>query len=134
MAWDYPGQEEREMSRGSTSLAIRLTISALVLAGLASACEPDEPQSAKVNNGTPPCERADALSAKVGCAPLKDCAIDAACTEVVNTFVDCVERDLTQCKCDGDARLLDCEGAFQPEDGPARCVNEATAMHACTDP
>src|SRR6187397_3439560 len=81
------------MSRGSTTIAIRLASSALMLAGIASACAPDDPKSAP-HNGTPPCERANELAAKVGCAPLKDCAIDAACTDVVNTFIDCAERDL----------------------------------------
>lgn len=121
------------MSKGTTTISIRVAIFALMLAGLAGACGSDDSNSATLSGSTP-CERAASLATAKGCAALTGCAIDAACTTVVNTWLDCIARDLAQCICEAGDRSLNCEGSYKPDEGPALCVNEATAALACTDP
>jgi hypothetical protein len=120
------------MRRGYTTLSIRLASFAVIFAGLAGACGGDDSKSATLSGNTP-CERVASLVAQKGCGPT-DCALDPACASVVNTLLDCIARDLTQCICEADDRSLNCEGSYKPDEGPARCVNEATAALACTDP
>lgn len=123
------------MSRGSRTISIRLAIFALTLASLGGGCGSDSEHSNSATlSGNTPCERADSLASAKGCAPVAGCMIEPACADVSNAWLDCVARDLTQCLCEGDDNALNCEGSYKPDEGPARCINEAIAMEACISP
>jgi hypothetical protein len=46
-------------------------------------------------------------------------------------LVECVASDLGQCSCESDDDDLNCEGAFKPSEGSARCVDEHQALREC---
>jgi hypothetical protein len=82
-----------------------------------------------------PFERYSSLSATLGCnAPERQYfEFPDECDPLAIAWIDCIERDLTQCYCEssGDAN---CEGSYKPNEGPALCVDEFHTMDACIDP
>jgi hypothetical protein len=121
------------MSRGSTTISIRLAISALMLTCLAGACGSDDPKGATLSGNTP-CEKVASLAAQKGCAAPVTCNAKAECASLDHAWLDCIARDLAQCICEAGDRSVNCEGSYKPDEGPALCVNEAMAATACYDP
>jgi len=46
-------------------------------------------------------------------------------------LIDCAATDLDQCLCEATDGDLNCEGAWKPDEGPARCIDEQQALAAC---
>jgi hypothetical protein len=111
---------------------MRLAVSVFALAAPFSGCGDDDQGSGVTLTGNTVCERVASLAAAKGCAA-PTCTIDVACTDVVNAWLDCIARDLTQCLCEAGDQSLNCEGSFKPNEGPALCISEHTASSACTD-
>lgn len=107
----------------------------LVAAICCGACEEgafgsnDRSESALARSA--PCDKWAALAGDVGCALPSACAIEQRCADVARAFFDCVAADLAQCLCESGNGDLNCEGAYRPEEGPARCTAEHRRMEAC---
>lgn len=78
------------------------------------------------------CEQYAALSSELGCTDQIDCSrILPACESLARAWIECVQRDTSQCYCEGD-RSLNCEGSFKPNEGPALCIDEYSDYRVCS--
>ena len=76
------------------------------------------------------CDKWGAIGADVGCGRWQYCEIDARCEEQARAYFDCIAEDLSQCLCEN-LDDLNCEGAFKPNEGPARCIAEHEQFERC---
>ena len=100
----------------------------LMLCATVPACGNDD--DAKV---TPEglCARARAIATKLGCS-LGSCTIEDHCADAYAPFIACLEQDTSQCMCESDGDL-NCEGAFKPDEGPAKCQSQYQPVRACSE-
>ena len=113
---------------------LRFTCALWVFMVACSACrdgglDPDRSNTAL--RRTAPCDKWAGLAADVGCGVPDECDIDPSCDRQARTFIDCVADDITQCLCEADDGELNCEGAFKPNEGPARCFAEHRELDRC---
>jgi hypothetical protein len=79
------------------------------------------------------CQRYSALSADIGCTAQIDCSkITPDCDRPAQAWLDCIERDVSQCICESDGDL-NCEGSYKPSEGPALCIDQVGALEACSE-
>jgi hypothetical protein len=82
-------------------------------------------------SGSTPCEKYASLAQTMHCRPPMGCTTPANCNDVANRWIECAARDLAQCMCESDGDL-NCEGSYKPNEGPAKCIAEASALGTCT--
>ena len=91
----------------------------------------DGATDSSVAAGQSVCEAYQELADQLGCT-LECEAIAGECDDEGRAWVACARTDLTQCMCETDGDL-NCEGSFKPNEGPARCIPEYTALDACIE-
>jgi len=103
----------------------------LTLVGcVAAGCGGDE-TSRSVAPGTTACEKYGAIATRLGCQ-VESCSLVAACESEYRTLFDCIASDYSQCHCESDGGL-NCEGAWKPNEGPAKCIEQYRPMDVCED-
>lgn len=108
-------------------------IHTLSLAGLIALAGCDD-TAEKVHEQTDPCAKVDVLSEALGCQPSSGCEeLQRECRDEAGAFIDCAATDLSQCMCESDDDELNCEGAYKPSEGQARCQSEYAALSDCQE-
>jgi hypothetical protein len=104
----------------------------LFLLWLALACNGDGSDAATLE-GVTACERFSSLARAKGCDPPASCNIPESCADEAVAWIDCAATNLDQCICESDGDL-NCEGSWKPNEGPAQCIAEHSAVDACETP
>ena len=109
-----------------------LRTSSLLLAAVGCGDATSEPAQ-DTDSGVSFCHRFSALSADIGCTAQVDCSkITPDCDLLGQAWIDCIERDVSQCLCESDGDL-NCEGSFKPSEGSALCVDQVAALQVCSE-
>jgi hypothetical protein len=107
----------------------------VMAAMLALACggsSPSTPVDGGSSASTTVCMGWANLAQDLGCAGIQGCVEPGAeCSDEAKAWVACVQTDLSQCHCESGDDSLNCEGAYKPDEGPAKCVAQVAAYKAC---
>lgn len=96
------------------------------------ACGGDEAGKTSVAPGTTACEKLNGIATRLGCETSETCTLADPCEAEYRALFDCIASDYSQCHCESDGGL-NCEGAWKPNEGSARCIDEYQPMNACED-
>ena len=110
---------------------MRVLLGAIALCSACGDAAFGDGRSTNALNRTEPCQKWRALAIDVGCAAPSECAIAERCADDARAFIDCTANDISQCLCESDDGELNCEGAYKPSEGPARCTAEHRKLDTC---
>ena len=102
-----------------------------VVLGVLGACDRT---ASEVHDQPDACGKVNVLSDALGCRPPGGCEeLEHECSDEAGAFIDCAAKDLSQCLCESDDDELNCEGAYKPSEGEARCQREHAALRDCQE-
>ena len=106
----------------------------VVLALFACSSDSDDDHDGSAECGTEQCRALSSLADELDCGPIDEaqCACDDGCGAEARAFIECLEQDVAQCRCEEPGRL-NCEGGFKASEGPALCIAENDALERCRD-